>query len=441
MYRKETTNLTIKINDIPLYAVSFIICLFSTTSSLINYIIPVHILQTLLVFVVFGIEILFCFKRWEQSELIYLLYMILLAIFPVASSDSVWGITSTVFYLSSLFSIGLIMIGKWKIDLAFKFMLVMYTMYAICTIVFYFTPTFYKETVVNLFPTAKSDLLWTYNDGSMPGLTDHYSTNGMFLAAGFIMSAALYLSRNIKFRKKIFSVCICMLFAVAILMSGKRAHLLFSFAAAYVIYYVIAVTKSKGKLNGWIKSIGIIIIVLVILTILITVFPALSQTFDRIKIGLDSGNIDNNRFYIWSIALHVFSKNPILGIGWKAFSNSYGYGAVISGRAYDAHNTYIQLLCETGIVGFLLYIIWFIMFLLKGIKQLRNVVSNQNSTQMERYVMSFALGYQIFFLLYCITGNPLYEQMTYVPYFFSCGITLYFERKYQKLRKGISYGN
>lgn len=440
MYRGKITNFRIKIKDIPLYAVSFIICLFATTSSLIDYVIPIHALQVLLVFAAFGIESLFCVKKWKKSDLIYLLYILILAVFPVVSVDSMWNTTYTVFYLSSLLSIVLIMSGKWKLDLAFKFMLAMYIMYAVCTILFYFSPGFYKGTVVNLFPAQKSELLWVYNDGSMPGLTSHYSTNGMFLAAGFIMSVALYLSQKVKFRKKLSSLCVCILFSVALLMSGKRAHLLFSFAAAYAVYYLIAMTESKGKLKGWVKTIGVIFIAIIVLTIAIMIFPALSQTFNRLQTGLLEGNLDNNRFLLWGIALKAFAKNPIFGIGWKTFSRTYGYGVIISGRSYDVHNNFIQLLCETGIFGFLLYVVWFVTLLLKSIEQLKNVVKNRNSTGTERYMMFFALGYQIFFLLYCVTGNPLYEQMTYVPYFFSCGITLYFEKKHRKLKKGILYG-
>ena len=49
----------------------------------------------------------------------------------------------------------------------------------------------------------------------------------------------------------------------------------------------------------------------------------------------------------------------------------------------------------------------------------------------QKYDMPIAfllnVGVQIFFLLYCFTGNPLYDKETYIPYYMACMIFLHYK--------------
>jgi O-antigen ligase len=53
----------------------------------------------------------------------------------------------------------------------------------------------------------------------------------------------------------------------------------------------------------------------------------------------------SSRLSIWSSALHHFSAHPIFGIGWSNFQPAPGD---------HAHNSYLQVLAELGLVGFIL---------------------------------------------------------------------------------------
>ena len=50
------------------------------------------------------------------------------------------------------------------------------------------------------------------------------------------------------------------------------------------------------------------------------------------------------------------------------------------------------------------------------------------------FLMTFSLGYQVFFYAYCVTGNPLYQYETYIPYFAACAIAIFYHKRNQRIR-------
>lgn len=72
-------------------------------------------------------------------------------------------------------------------------------------------------------------------------------------------------------------------------------------------------------------------------------------------IGYDAAT----RFVLWSTSLDLFVHSPITGIGWGNFPTFYGSYVNISWIAagiYNVHNIYLQLLSETGILGFVAFL-------------------------------------------------------------------------------------
>lgn len=59
---------------------------------------------------------------------------------------------------------------------------------------------------------------------------------------------------------------------------------------------------------------------------------------------------DNGRFKIWKEYIELFKENPVLGVGFAA------HRIVYPGQPLNAHNTLLQMLSSTGIVGLALYL-------------------------------------------------------------------------------------
>jgi len=80
----------------------------------------------------------------------------------------------------------------------------------------------------------------------------------------------------------------------------------------------------------------------------------------------------NSRVRFYTQAFNVFKKNPILGIGlgnWKIESIKQDkeniYEFIVP---YHAHNDFLQILAETGILPFLLYLSFFILLIYSALK-------------------------------------------------------------------------
>ena len=118
---------------------------------------------------------------------------------------------------------------------------------------------------------------------------------------------------------------------------------------------------------------------------------------------------------MWAYAKDMFLDRPLFGYGvgsYNIYCNNMGY---FSG-ALHAHNIYIQMLAETGIVGFMLFMVAFISSLLKTVEITRKTMMTSNNSTL-KVIILFSLYMQLFFLLYGFSGNPLYNFTQLFVYF------------------------
>ena len=111
-------------------------------------------------------------------------------------------------------------------------------------------------------------------------------------------------------------------------------------------------------------------------------------------------NITTGRNEFYKNAINAFS----LGSVGTLFAG-YGTGSAYLINKTGLHNVYLQLLFDHGLLGLVLYGSFFTVNIKNAIKK--------------RYFFSMCL--QIVFLVYCMTGNPLYDYYFFIPYLlFAC---------------------
>ena len=295
--------------------------------------------------------------------------------------------------------------------------------YSVGTIVSYLNKGIYNNYILPFITNVtKTTLYLNLSTYYSTGITNHYSTNAMYISM-FVccMCASLFFSEK-KYKIVDFGLLLIGLFAL--LLTTKRAHVIFVVIAFLITYYVY---NSNRKLKRWFYILGIIAILALAVYLLSIMMPDSLAIINRFIEGYNSDDVTNGRLRMWILAWDAFQKRPLLGNGWNWFK--YNAQLNMLNSTNHVHNIYIQLLCEIGIIGTALFIGCMFFYLKRTIALCKlDYISGQI-----RRNLSFSLLYQLFFWLYGITGTDLYENQTIVIYFLCVAMSLYYWRKRETL--------
>jgi probable O-glycosylation ligase (exosortase A-associated) len=128
-------------------------------------------------------------------------------------------------------------------------------------------------------------------------------------------------------------------------------------AGALGLVYVL---RSKQKIKA---IIGIAVTATVILSVLPDQYWERISTIQIDQSKLKTGNADDEsalaRFHFWEVAINMAKENPGLGIGFNAFNVAYDrhdFSNGFYGRARSVHSSWLGVLAEIGIPGFVVYV-------------------------------------------------------------------------------------
>lgn len=300
--------------------------------------------------------------------------------------------------------------------------------YAVFTLLSYFSSDFYFAFIYPTISRASSQvaarLMRLYNSGYMCGITAHYSTNGIYLGLGVIPFFIDCMCSKSMFNKneRLLNWFGFVLVLLSLFLTGKRAHLIFTLAALLIVYYMYNADKQFSR---WFKIIGIIGLGALAVYFAAQFMPQVLNALNRIIETSKEGNFDMGRDELKVFAFLAFLRKPLLGYGWSWFPNNN----TISPGDY-AHNVYYEILCETGVVGTVIIGLLFIATLIRAMKLLHKIsIRKWVYPEFYRRMICCATAYEIFFLLYCSTGNPLYEYSCYLPYFIFIGMVEVINRR------------
>lgn len=100
-------------------------------------------------------------------------------------------------------------------------------------------------------------------------------------------------------------------------------------------------------------------------------------------VGLSEGaqaDITNGRAHFWSIALQIFRDHPVIGAGLEAFGVAFSRYDTWNGgfRVEQAHNDYLQMLADAGVLGFVCVAAFIFLLIREGVNILRRVTDKFN---------------------------------------------------------------
>lgn len=205
-------------------------------------------------------------------------------------------------------------------------------------------------------------------------------------------------------RKQILYYIALLLGIIALVATQKRGILLANAAAIFFTMLFYMRRKRKAVITFLSISVMLFLIGLFLLEYS-TPAQALYMRFT------DSDNFMSNRDIMYIQVLESFWESPILGNGVASTYSIYSIGA---------HNIYLQLLNDYGLLGTILFMMLFFSFLLNNIKvyyKERDFIEGNC-----RESLLFSIYMQIYFLAYGMVGNPLYDNFIFFTYIIACSI-------------------
>lgn len=139
---------------------------------------------------------------------------------------------------------------------------------------------------------------------------------------------------------------------------GRRGELL-AFVLALIIYYIFRAKEGlKLKRTAIVISVLFTIFVLVVimlpLLLKIKFLHRYTMTLNALLNGANiTGGVTSGRAELYEKAFTLFKENKLFGVGWGSFAK-HGYLVLgkPAGTIRNVHNIVLQLLAETGLVGF-----------------------------------------------------------------------------------------
>ena len=279
-------------------------------------------------------------------------------------------------------------------------------------------------------------------------MNDQLITNGYSVAIGakVIISddiiafgvvfcvSSLLLGQGEKYNRNRLYIALTILFLITMVLVNRKTEII-AIGIAIMFLFVSNLNYS----SSYQKSRKVVILV-VISTVLIAVLYFLYSIdllgrygvfIERIVNNIVYGSgkdISSGRLLLWTAAFSLFLDNPIFGIGWGNYSEYVPNAVSVGGvnEIHNVHNCYLQLLCETGIVGTAIFIV-LILFIFFKMFQYGIELKNKKADSIYRVLMSSCLAYQLFFLVTAAIDPTFYSLIFWCLYSLSVvmGISIY----------------
>jgi O-antigen ligase len=312
-----------------------------------------------------AISLIFLIKSYYNEKLrsyyknnffyFFLFFWIYLLINTLVTFQNIDSLRISFFYIRFI----VFVVATWYLlDINKKIILYLFYSFLFCFCILIFDGFYQFFFKVNIFG-------WEINFNRISSFFGQELILGSYLSRLYPIFFATYIF-SIKSKKNLYIYIVILVFVLTetlVFLSGERSSFIFINLSAIFIF--IMAKNFKG-----IRTVSICLSLLLIVTI-----TQFDNSYKRRLIDntIDQIGLNSNKINIFSIqhqahylaAFKIFKDNPIFGIGVKNFRfvcKDKKYNAAWACSSHP-HNTYIQLLAETGIIGFIFIFTLFIYFL------------------------------------------------------------------------------
>jgi len=256
----------------------------------------------------------------------------------------------------------------------------------------------------------------------------------------FAIFALLAVIRLLTSKKKTqFQLVIVLLALSMLLLAGERKGWIGCIVGGGVFTYLqLKASLSKKNINAIATFLIIVATIGAITELYLASQPQLRYLDRQLSSFADISNVfsddnseyasqsDEERIFMFNLGLQLFAKNPVSGIGMDQF-RGYVDEATHGEFSHDAHNFYLKVLAEEGIIGIVLFLLPLFLIFIELWKKSKSKIT-RISTDGRIVLALFFLGSFVNFFL---AGKALSWLYVILP----CGMLLGLNREL------ISYKN
>jgi len=214
--------------------------------------------------------------------------------------------------------------------------------------------------------------------------------------------------------KRIFLMIAIVIMGIALILTGSRGGMLsllavitFVVAANLLQKPTIEIDSPVADGKSYMRNFAFIGGGLALILALFSTVLLLGGDNSLLRgIGLQNpeDDISSGRLHFWQIALRIFSDYPILGAGLDAFAIAFPRYDSWNGmyRVEQAHNDYLQILADAGILGFACVAAFIYLLFKKGSQTVK-----ESSDRFRRSVVTGALAGCFGILIHSFFDFPL----------------------------------
>jgi O-antigen ligase len=216
------------------------------------------------------------------------------------------------------------------------------------------------------------------------------------------------------------------LMAVSVFLSLSRSGIVS--LGLSITFFGLMLFAAKTGSRRWIVI--VIICILILLSVGWFGWDPIIARFEKIRNPL--GNIADLRPTIWKDTLPMIRDFPVFGTGFDTYIDAYTKYRTLPGEAIvdHAHNDYLELLSDGGLIGFLLFA-WY--FAAIGIRSFRTF--RKRNELYSIYIFIGSVSGIVYMLLHSVTDFNLHIGSNGLYFFFLAGIMV--SSAHTRMRDGL----
>jgi O-antigen ligase/tetratricopeptide (TPR) repeat protein len=270
------------------------------------------------------------------------------------------------------------------------------------------------------------------------------------------IAISLFFVKQNKTRKILLLIAVLSMSASLIFTFTRGSYLGFGISLIFMFVLFIIYWPENFKKNK--KKIFIVILTAIAVVTFVFLFPnplnkpgtAIDKIKNRVSVSqLTQGYSIKRRMATWKFTILMIKDRPLLGSGIGTYKyNTLRYQADFfsqgdnrslypHGFADKAHNEYLQLWVELGIIGFGIFLWLIFIYFSYGLKALRNT-----KDKYKQGMMIGLMGAVVAVLVDAIFGFPLHLPATVILFWLALGLTIVLglaDDKYNKTRNSITH--